>query len=94
MRLWEAESPTSLDAARETATARDYEVVGYIIAGRAELHIEGQMVRLERVHGVRLFTVLPAAVEWPVIGSVLRHGERLFRSSALSRRACRPPRST
>ena len=27
--------------------ARDYETVGYVISGRAELHIEGQMVKLE-----------------------------------------------
>ena len=27
-------------------TTREYEVVGYVLAGRAELHIEGQMVTL------------------------------------------------
>jgi mannose-6-phosphate isomerase-like protein (cupin superfamily) len=27
--------------------ARDYETVGYVISGRAELHSEGQMVLLE-----------------------------------------------
>ncbi|AKV00608.1 hypothetical protein AKJ09_07271 [Labilithrix luteola] len=26
---------------------RDYEVVGYVLSGRAELHIEGQVVRLD-----------------------------------------------
>lgn len=44
MRLWEKEQP---EAAKEHQT-RDYETVGYVIAGRAELHIEGQMVLLEK----------------------------------------------
>jgi quercetin dioxygenase-like cupin family protein len=43
MRLWENEQPGEADA----PTAREYETVGYVIAGRAELHIEGQMVLLE-----------------------------------------------
>ena len=43
MRLWENEPPGE----RKTPTARDYETVGYVIGGRAELHIEGQMVLLE-----------------------------------------------
>lgn len=43
MRLWENEKPG--DAGH--ATRRDYETVGYVIAGRAELHLEGQMVLLE-----------------------------------------------
>lgn len=43
MRLWEKEQPT--DAKPETT--RDYETVGYVIKGRAELHIEGQMILLE-----------------------------------------------
>src|SRR4028119_853609 len=43
MRLWENEEPSD---AKEP-TARDYETVGYVIGGRAELHIEGQMVLLE-----------------------------------------------
>ena len=43
MRLWEEEAPGE---GGET-TAREYETVGYVIAGRAELHIEGQMVLLE-----------------------------------------------
>lgn len=43
MRLWENEQP---DEAK-TATSRAYETVGYVIAGRAELHLEGQMVLLE-----------------------------------------------
>lgn len=46
MRLWENEQP---DAAKP-ATSRAYETVGYVIAGRAELHLEGQMVLLEPGH--------------------------------------------
>jgi len=44
MRLWEKEQP---GAAKEHAK-RDYETVGYVISGRAELHLEGQMVLLEK----------------------------------------------
>ncbi len=44
MRLWEKEQPNE---AKEHA-ARDYETVGYVISGRAELHLEGQMVLLEK----------------------------------------------
>lgn len=47
MRLWEAEPPTNKDAAASVDTERAYEVVGYVVSGRAELHVEGQMVRLE-----------------------------------------------
>ena len=43
MRLWEAVEPGD----DQPAAARPYETVGYVIAGRAELHIEGQMVLLE-----------------------------------------------
>ena len=43
MRLWEDESPGE----PKEPTSRDYETVGYVISGRAELHIEGQMVRLD-----------------------------------------------
>jgi quercetin dioxygenase-like cupin family protein len=42
MRLWEDEQPGE----PEPAAARDYETVGYVIGGRAELHIEGQMILL------------------------------------------------
>ena len=31
----------------EPMPARDYETVGYVIRGRAELHLEGQMLKLE-----------------------------------------------
>lgn len=43
MRLWENEQP---DEPKEP-TAREYETVGYVISGRAELHIEGQVILLE-----------------------------------------------
>lgn len=43
MRLWEDEQPGE---PKEPA-AREYETVGYVIKGRAELHIEGQMILLE-----------------------------------------------
>lgn len=43
MRLWEDEQPNE---AKSPAT-RDYETVGYVIKGRAELHLEGQVVLLE-----------------------------------------------
>src|SRR5262249_34112807 len=42
MRLWD-EQP----GADKPATTRDYETVGFVIAGRAELHIEGQTIVLE-----------------------------------------------
>lgn len=43
MRLWEREPPGEAGP----QTARDYETVGYVIEGRAELHLEGQMLLLE-----------------------------------------------
>lgn len=43
MRLWEDEEPTD----DKPDHAHDYEVVGYVLRGRAELHSEGQMVTLE-----------------------------------------------
>ena len=43
MRLWEGEpGGTGKEPVR-----RDYETVGYVISGRAELEIEGQTVKLE-----------------------------------------------
>ena len=42
MRLWEAEPPGK----DMPLTRRDYETVGYVIAGRAELHLEGQTIKL------------------------------------------------
>jgi quercetin dioxygenase-like cupin family protein len=42
MRLWEDEQPGE----DKPAEARDYETVGYVIKGRAELHIEGETVNL------------------------------------------------
>lgn len=43
MRLWEQEEPGEAKPAEE----RPYETIGFVIAGRAELHISGQMVLLE-----------------------------------------------
>lgn len=43
MRIWDREEPTD----NKTPHRRDYETVGYVIDGRAELHIEGQKVILE-----------------------------------------------
>ncbi|HWP45098.1 MAG TPA: cupin domain-containing protein [Blastocatellia bacterium] len=43
MRLWEDEQPGE----PKPETQRDYETVGYVIKGRAELHLEGQVVLLE-----------------------------------------------
>ena len=43
MRLWEDEPPG--DA--KPQTRRDYETVGFVISGRAELELEGQTVLLE-----------------------------------------------
>ena len=43
MRLWDGEEPSE----PKPEAAREYETVGYVISGRAELHLEGQMVLLE-----------------------------------------------
>lgn len=43
MRMWRDEQPQS---DKRTAT-REYETVGYVVAGRAELTLEGQTLRLE-----------------------------------------------
>jgi mannose-6-phosphate isomerase-like protein (cupin superfamily) len=43
MRLWRDEPP----GADKPSVRRDYETVGYVIAGRAELTVEGQTLRLE-----------------------------------------------
>jgi quercetin dioxygenase-like cupin family protein len=43
MRLWRDEQPGE----PKPATRRDYETVGYVISGRAELVVEGQTLRLE-----------------------------------------------
>ena len=43
MRLWENEPPNE----DKPEVRRDYETVGYVISGLAELTLEGQTVRLE-----------------------------------------------
>lgn len=44
MRLWEDEKPSNN---KQEATKRDYEVVGYVISGHAELYLEEQKIFLE-----------------------------------------------
>lgn len=44
MRLWENEQPSR--GGDEQETARAYETVGYVVKGRAELHMEGQKLVL------------------------------------------------
>ena len=43
MRLWENEQPGEA----KPESRREYETVGYVIKGRAELYLEGQKVLLE-----------------------------------------------
>ena len=43
MRLWENTEPGE----PKPPAARDYETVGYVLSGRAELHLEGQLVLLQ-----------------------------------------------
>lgn len=42
MRLWQSLPPSEM----KPPTRRDYETAGYVLAGKAELHLEGQMVIL------------------------------------------------
>jgi quercetin dioxygenase-like cupin family protein len=42
MRLWDHEQP-----GEKPSASRDYETIGYVIEGRAQLHLEGQQVFLE-----------------------------------------------
>jgi quercetin dioxygenase-like cupin family protein len=44
MRLWENQEPND----NKEMQKRDYETVGYVIKGKAELHLEGQMILLEK----------------------------------------------
>src|SRR5579885_1756402 len=44
MGLWDNEPPGEA----KPETRRDYETVGYVISGRAELRLEGQLLLLER----------------------------------------------
>ena len=43
MRMWRQEPPDEL----KPVSRRDYETVGFVVAGRAELHLEGQKLVLE-----------------------------------------------
>lgn len=44
MRLWEDEAPSSTP---KPSSQRDYEVIGYVLKGKAELHLDGQQLTLE-----------------------------------------------
>ena len=44
MRLWEKEEPTDNKEMR----SREYETVGYVLEGKAELHLDDQKVTLEK----------------------------------------------
>ena len=44
MRLWESEPPGD----PKPETRRDYETVGFVLEGRARLHLDGQVVELQR----------------------------------------------
>jgi quercetin dioxygenase-like cupin family protein len=44
MRLWEQEKPTEA----KPETVRDYETIGFVIDGQAELYLKGQRVLLEK----------------------------------------------
>ena len=55
-------------------------------------HTPGEMrealpdtLRFIRYHGVRLFTTVPASVDWPIVGRALRKAEWRARSSFLAR---------
>ncbi len=43
LRLWEKSANTS-----KKETRRGYETIGYVMEGRAELHIEGEVILLEK----------------------------------------------
>ncbi len=59
MRLWDSVEPGNDEPGNdEPETLRDYETVGYVIAGRATLHLEGQSVSLEPGDS---WTVVPGA---------------------------------
>ena len=42
MRLWDGEEPSE----PKPEAAREYETVGYVLGGRAELHLEGEVIPL------------------------------------------------
>lgn len=44
MRMWENEQPGE----DKPESVREYETVGFVLSGRAELHTEGQVVLLEQ----------------------------------------------
>src|SRR5687767_2471790 len=73
MRLWENEEPGELQSMSE----RDYEVVGYVLRGRAELHIEGQLVLL-------------APGDCYVVPRMARHAYRILETFTAVEATCPP----
>ena len=55
MRLWENEPPGEA----KPASTRDYETVGYVLSGRAELHLEGQKILLEAGDSISFASTTP-----------------------------------
>src|SRR5205823_1512187 len=47
MRIWEEEPQDEKETIQKETKAREYETVGYVIRGRAELELEGQLLKLE-----------------------------------------------
>ncbi|MBN9419191.1 MAG: cupin domain-containing protein [Candidatus Eremiobacteraeota bacterium] len=44
LRMWENEAPGEI----QPKSTRDYEVVGFVLSGRAELHLDNEVVKLEK----------------------------------------------
>ena len=70
MRLWEKVEPDEDDAPRE----RDYETVGYVISGRAELHLGGQKLILEPGDSPQL-PIVSRPTRRPTMGSSVNCSE-------------------
>ena len=66
MRLWKLAS-----ADGKAPTRRDYETVGYVIDGAANLHLEGQTVRLREVPVRR--AVFPEIAYHALTGGLAEH---------------------
>lgn len=46
MWLWQA-TPTKQTATVEAFVSQDYEVAGYMVSGKAELHVDGKVITLK-----------------------------------------------
>lgn len=44
LRMWENEKPGEI----QPKSTQDYETVGYVLSGRAELHLENEIVKLQK----------------------------------------------